>query len=231
MRAPPRPLLPRPDPTLLTVRPGCTSNFFVSSTSEGRSWSYRSHIDFHSTMSSKAEGITESAIAELANGTLLSVFRLQSDLPLYKAYSTDEARSWSAPQRTPAWSVYPQLRALPNGAVVLASGRPGLGLWVSSDSGGSWAFTNLCAQHNRLYPDRALHYQPTELAVRNASSPGTWPMQTKAYVGMEVLGCEGAACDVMITYDRLANGNDGPPGPWGKVDAVFAMRVTVSNGP
>ena len=79
--------------------------------------------------------------------------------------------------------------------------------------------------------DARYHYQQTELEVQNASSPGTWPMQTKAYVGMEVLGCEGAACDVLITYDRLANGNDGPPGPWGKVDAVFAMHVTVSNGP
>ena len=37
-----------------------------------------------------------------------------------------------------------------------------------------------------------------------------------------------ADCDILLSYDRLANGNAGPPGPWGSVDAVFAMTVTVS---
>ena len=82
--------------------------------------------------------------------------------------------------------------------------------------------------------------QATELAVRNASSPGTWPMQTKAYTGMVVLGCTDdddneekvgpRACSILVTYDRLANGNEGPPGPWGKVDAVFSMVVTLTPG-
>eukprot|EP01051_Picozoa_sp_SAG22_P002150 SAG22_NODE_94_length_20824_cov_230.693718_11_plen_1262_part_00 len=208
--------------------PGCNSNFFIASSDEGRSWRYRSHIDWDSSMSTKAEGITESSVTELPDGRLLSIFRLQSDMPLYKALSTDEAHSWTRPERTPAWAVYPQLRTLPNGAVVLASGRPGLGLWLSFSAGERWEFHNLCAVHNRLYPDATLHYQQTELDVQNASSPGTWPMQTKAYVGMVVLGCEGKACSVLISYDRLANGNAGPPGPWGKVDAVFALKVTVT---
>ena len=80
----------------------------------------------------------------------------------------------------------------------------------------------------RRYPDTALHYAATELAVVNASSPGTWPMQTKAYLGMVELGCEGKACRVLLTYDWLANGNDGPPPDGSKVDAVFSMVVTVS---
>ena len=78
------------------------------------------------------------------------MFRLQSNMPLYQAFSSDGARTWTRPVPTAAWAVYPQLRALPNGALVLASGRPGLGLWVSADgTGDSWAFSNLCAQHNR----------------------------------------------------------------------------------
>jgi hypothetical protein len=208
--------------------PGCTSALYIASTDEGLSWAYRSHIDWEAgTMSPKAEGITESSIAELVDGRLLSVFRLQSDLLFYKSYSTDGAKSWTQPVQMPAWSVYPQLRALPNGVVILASGRPGLGLWLSRDTE-AWTFHNLCAVHNKLYPDASFHFAATELAVVNASSPGTWPMQTKAYTGLVELGCEGDACKVLLTYDRLANGNDGPPPDGSKADAVFSMVVTVS---
>lgn len=36
-------------------------------------------------------------------------------------------------------------------------------------------------------------------------------------------------CTVVVSYDRLSNGNEGPdpPGPHGPVDAAFTMRVTV----
>eukprot|EP01052_Picozoa_sp_SAG31_P020008 SAG31_NODE_1484_length_8160_cov_5.766778_6_plen_441_part_00 len=222
--------------------PGCDSAFFAASTDAGRSWAYRSHIDWNPSMPTKAEGVTESSITQLQNGTLLSVSRLQSNLPLYKAFSTDEARSWSTPERMDAWAVYPQLRSLPNGAVVLASGRPGLGFWSNyAGDGLEWQFHNLCAVHNQLLElsntgvqNRSAYlYQPTEVSVQNHSSPGTWPAQTKAYMGMVVLdeteaACRGSSCDLLIAYDRLANGNSGPPGPWGQVDAVFAMRITVT---
>ena len=221
--------------------PGCDSAFFAASTDYGRSWAYRSHIDWIPPMSTKAEGLTESSITQLRNGMLLSVFRLQCNLPLYKAFSTDHARSWSTPERTNTWAVYPQLRTLPNGAVVLASGRPGLGFWTNyAGDGVEWEFHNLCAVHNQLLEPSsgvqnrsAYLYQPTEVSVQNCSSPGTWPPQTKAYLGMVLLdetepSCRGGSCDLLIAYDRLANGNSGPPGPWGQVDAVFSMRVTVT---
>eukprot|EP01048_Picozoa_sp_COSAG05_P006205 COSAG05_NODE_392_length_10391_cov_8.232899_8_plen_319_part_00 len=86
--------------------PGCDSNFFATSTDEGRSFQYSSHIDWNpTTMSPKAEGITESSITELHDGRLLSVFRLQSNLPMFKAYSTDQAKTWSNPEKTPTWAV------------------------------------------------------------------------------------------------------------------------------
>ena len=40
------------------------------------------------------------------------------------------------------------------------------------------------------------------------------------------LPTSGAHC-VLVTYDRLANGNHGGPGPWGDEDAVFAMAVAI----
>jgi hypothetical protein len=42
-----------------------------------------------------------------------------------------------------------------------------------------------------------------------------------------------SVCKLVVSYDHLANGNDGldgpkPPGPHGSVDAVFTMRVAVT---
>jgi hypothetical protein len=181
--------------------PGCNSNFFIASSDEGNSWAFRSHIDWDpATMSPKAEGITESSVTELLDGRLLSVFRLQSNLPLYSSLSSDVGHTWSKPRQTTAWSVYPSVRALPNGALVLTSGRPGLGLWISFDQSFTWQFHNLCTQHNRLFPDLLYHYEQTEVAVQNVSSTGTWPMQTKAYVGLVVLGCKQSSCSILLTY-------------------------------
>ena len=62
--------------------------------------------------------------------TLLALFRLQSNLNLWQAISTTGGRTWSHPRETQAWAVFPQLRTLRNGAVVLTAGRPAIGLWV-----------------------------------------------------------------------------------------------------
>ena len=125
---------------------------------------------------------------------------------------------------------------------MLASGRPGLGFWSNyAGDGEDWEYHNLCAVHNRLLVHgstgvrnrSAYLYGPTEVSVRHHSSPGTWPPQTKAYSGTVVLDethltCRDGSCDLLIVYDCFANGDSGRPGPWGKVDSVFAMRVTVT---
>jgi hypothetical protein len=74
-------------------------------------------------------------------------------------------------------------------------------------------------------------YLAPELAVVNASSKPSYPALTKAYTGLETVGCDGdtGTCTVVVSYDRLANGNAGPdpPGPHGSLDAAFTMRVAV----
>ena len=42
----------------------------------------------------------------------------------------------------------------------------------------------------------------------------------------------GSRCTLVLSYDRLANGNQGPdpPGPHGARDAAFTMRVTMTGG-
>jgi hypothetical protein len=98
----------------------------------------------------------------------------------------------------------------------------------------NWRFYNLAQEHNNLLGNRnpSMLYPAPELAVVNASSKPSYPALTKAYTGLETVGCdeyETTACMVVVSYDRLANGNSGPdpPGPNGSVDAAFTMRVTV----
>lgn len=97
-------------------------------------------------------GASEPAITLLPDHkTLLAVFRVEQHTNFWQATSVDGGRHWSAPQQTNAWSVFPQLRTLANGATVLAAGRPGLGLWLLADGGARtarWDFINLAAAHN-----------------------------------------------------------------------------------
>ena len=94
---------------------------------------------------------------------LLSVFRIQSYTGHWAALSETSGRSWGTPFPTGTWAVSPNLLALNNGAVVLTSGRPGIGLWLASFAGHhgvghdglpSWVFHNVIAEHNQRMPSR-----------------------------------------------------------------------------
>lgn len=173
---------------------------------------------------------------------MLSIFRLNSNQNLWQATSSDQGRTWSPARKTSAWAVFPQAKTLASGALVLTSGRPGIGLWLADGRGvgpagpdpTSWKYYNLAKEHNNLMgsANHALLYSAPELAVMNASSRTSNPVMTKAYTGLETVGCDESAgtCTLVVSYDRLANGNAGPdpgPGPHGAVDAAFTMRVTV----
>ena len=64
------------------------------------------------------------------------------------------------------------------------------------------------------------------------------PAQSTAYTGLVEVTPDNAgdrkadangsaASVVLVVYDRIANGWDMPPGPWGASDAIFSMRVTL----
>lgn len=220
----------------------CYSVFTLASTDKGASWQFRSAIHWDSKrMPAKSEGPCEPTLIALPDGrTLLSIFRLGEHQNLWQATSADQGRTWSAASETNAWSVFPQAKVLPSGALVLTAGRPGIGLWLADGRGAlgpdptGWKFHNLAQEHNRLLgtSDPGLLYLAPELAVMNASSKPSAPALTKAYTGLETVGCAvgTGVCTLVVSYDRLANGNAGPdpgPGPHGAVDAAFAMRVTV----
>jgi len=115
---------------------------------EGLNWTIRSTVAFNPTLTSKGgyEGFCEGAIERVADGSLLTVMRIGSYLPMYYARSTDNGMTWTAPQPLVAGandqqvlSVYPTMMLMPGGSLVLLTGRPGLSLLVSPDgSGHSW---------------------------------------------------------------------------------------------
>jgi hypothetical protein len=68
------------------------------------------------------QGPCEPAMTLLKDGRVLVVFRLLTGTVLWKAYSADGGKSWGRTSATTAWSVWPQLLTMSNGAVVLTSG-------------------------------------------------------------------------------------------------------------
>lgn len=146
-------------------------------------------------------GPCEPNIAVLPDGhTVVIVARMMNGAHLWQASSTDQGRSWSRMGETAAWAVYPQLITLGNGAVLLASGRPGLmGLWVLDQSDLAWAsFRNLAAAHNQGLPAPAPaedRFPESYAAIDsvNATADFHQPL-SKAYLGLYELGCDGRAC-------------------------------------
>ena len=87
---------------------------------------------------------------------MLLITRMMNGKHLWQASSTDQGSTWSDLRETAAWAVYPQLLTLGNGAVMLASGRPGIGLWSLDQATLEWVnFHNLAAAHNSGVPEPA----------------------------------------------------------------------------
>ena len=217
------------------------SSVFVLSTSNGDEWAFRSELRWGRQMGTHVAGPDEAALTLLPNGlTLLAIYRVQEHEYLWQSLSADGGRTWGAAKQSNAWSVFPGVKTLQNGATVLVSGRPGIGLWLLLDaSEARWQFYNLAAEHNRACEGGGCGVNATYTAfvagIVNATTtviggqaypisldrwrdPDT-PAMSKAYLGLEDLGeCadvgdQGVACDVLVTYDRDCNGGEGPDCP------------------
>ena len=91
------------------------------------------------------DGYCEGVLTRAHDGSLLIVMRTGSYLPMYTSRSTDNGKTWSAPQQIhtssgqTVSSVYPTLDRLADGSLVLLVGRPGYSLLRSSDDGRTWS--------------------------------------------------------------------------------------------
>ena len=147
-----------------------TSAYF-SSDSEGLAWRYASRIDVTEAMQPEekkaGEGPGEPGLVTLADGRVLTALRVQGGAAsgvLWMAYSITSGRTWSEPAPMKGvgadgkpmvpYGVWPQLLRMSTGALVLSSGRPGLGFWVSvNGDGNEWEGYDLEKMHSAKVPD------------------------------------------------------------------------------
>ena len=172
----------------------------------------------------------------MANGRLIILMRFTA-FPIMKSLSTDRGHTFSSPTRTEMWSVWANVLSLPSGVLVATAGRPGVGLWTSSDGyGEEWTYHNLLAAHNARVSDPSWRYSPILSDLRNFSDylacHDVMPRQTTGYTALTAVEHEGNRSTVVVSYDRLSNGWAGPaPGAkWGAEDRVFTMRVAIDAG-
>ena len=186
----------------------CYTIALFRSFDDGITWNYTARLDQTAAMPTAVEGPCEPTLVVLRDSRVLLVFRLQSGQPLWKTYSSDAGVTWTEPQPTSAWAVWPQLLLLSNGVLVLTSGRPGLGLWVSAKGdGGEWEFHNVAAAHNSFIIDPLsdpLAFTAKVANVTSHTSPAAVAngRQTTAYTGL----AEVSPGVVLLTYDRLRVG-------------------------
>lgn len=186
----------------------------AAASEDGLSWSVRSVIAGPDCPLPGGEGPCEAALAQLGDGRLACVFRMDGNFanvydpssplsarPYGWTWSEDEGSTWSTPVQLGdtsttgdilpgaglPGSVQPSLVVLPTGTVALSGGRPGLYLWWNNgDLDGQWHFLDLQSHHNTCHPEE----------------PILTPVNTSSYT--EVLALNES--QLLVVYDRL---------PWG----------------
>ncbi len=194
------------------------------SSPDGITWTFLSLIASWKDTPGAKEGPDESATVRLTDGRLMCVYRIGSgrDQLFHKSVSADEGQSWSKPEAIAgAWSVQPRLASVGEHSILLAGGRPGLFLWANEDgTGGDWQRISLAAHHNELFDDPAFHFEEEVCSGEGRAKP----TQTTSYTGLAAISPD----EAILCYDRLANGWDAAPGPWGQKSAAFAVRIRVA---
>ena len=196
----------------------------LTSADGGTTWNYLSTAASWKDTPGAKEGPDESATVRMADGNLMCVYRIGSgrDQLFHKSVSTDQGRNWSKPESIEnAWSVQPRLTSIGDHLLLLSGGRPGLFLWVCADGlGQNWHRISLAAHHNEFFDDPEFHYEEGVCSGENQPTP----TQTTSYTGLSAIGPD----EAVLCYDRLANGWQPSPGPWGSKSAAFAVRIRVS---
>ena len=201
---------------------------FVST--DGLQWQWLSVAAVPADLPSPTTGASETALSVLTDGSVLIVIRTGNGFHARDAlYGTRSGGAspgevWSKPSALGSadaapWGVKPMLLQVPRGPLLLATGRPGLFLWVSYD-GSSWSAHNIAAVHNT-----ALNLSdPGRFTAKcvAAAVQGPGEAETTAYTSL-VFAVNGA--DAVVCYDRLAHGWFGPSR--NQSDRVYCLPVWV----
>lgn len=199
-------------------------NGLLSSDDEGHTWHYYSTIATDADMPAETRalkgygGPDEISMIRLAEGELMAVFRVGNGTEgkLWRSYSKDDGRTWTKPDQLPAYCVQPRVVQTANGTIVVASGRPGIGLWFSTDPRGrSWQYIDLAAVHNNFMSDASYRILPTQ-----PEHPENIWWQTTSYTGL----VEVANNRLLLIYDR--DPEKAPSGP-NDLSRIFAMPIEI----
>lgn len=197
------------------------------STDGGREWAQLSVVSAAGADPACTYGLTEHDFEVLADGRVMGVFRTHggSNVPMCYSFSADGGATWTALKPFAPGGphgVEPKLALLANGMLVVSGGRFGLFLWVSPDgAGASWVAFNVAAHHNAAISDPSLQF---DAQFVNATANKGWSTSYTSIVPMRSVG-EGS---LLYCYDRLANGWKQPPGPYGKANTIFCVRLDVA---
>ena len=198
-------------------------NMILASDDEGRTWNYLSTVADASDLPKGAEGPNEISMIQLADGDLMTVFRVGSgrEWNLRRAYSHDQGQTWSKAEAIPAFSVEPSLVRTANGTIVLSSGRPGIRLWISTDPRAEkWQDIDIVELHNRWAPDKSHSigsYHSKTPSGELAAAP-SW--QTSSYT--EIV--EVSPNRLLLVYDRSAKPE---PENNGDLTRIFVLPIEI----
>ena len=101
----------------------CPSAAFYTSADGGLNWEFASRVDRTPAMN-PGQGVNEASVVALPDGRVFLAFRLDGAIPLWSAFSSDHAKTWTQPApmkgaagRIP-YGVWPQLKLLSNGVLL-----------------------------------------------------------------------------------------------------------------
>ena len=181
----------------------------LAESKDGVDWRIRSTIAGETCPVEGAEGPCEAALCRVADGRLMSIFRLASNVPYGQSFSADEGRTWSeARALSGVFSVQPSLAVLPNGTIALSGGRPGIYLWLNRDGTGlNWDRFDVVANHNEFVPQE----------------PITDAGKSSSYTEVVALDEQ----HLLMIYDRIPHGWSAIPADATDTNSVWVIRVTI----
>jgi hypothetical protein len=185
---------------------------------QGRNWRYLAQIAGPDAFAGMSEGPCEADLTQLANGDIMCVMRNGSGRawPVCRSYSSDGGKTWSKPDRLPAWSVDPTLCRLHNDVVALATGRPGIYLWAATDVRATdWQPIDVLAHHNAV--------AGTSWQIPVTSGAEGDLVRTTCYTDMVQI----APNQFVLVYDRIPFGGQGVPADSTERSHIFALPISI----
>lgn len=169
------------------------------------------------------EGANEATLARLPDGRLMCVFRAGGWHPpqaFGQSFSSDEGRTWFAPEPMPAgesfiapMAVQPSLVTMPDGTLLLAGGRPGMRFWIDpTGAAQSWHHVDLQLHHTWCVPQEPILQSDHAARKQSTSYTELLPLDDR---------------HLLLVYDRTPHGWDRIPAQSSETNSLWIIRLTV----